>query len=135
MVFLVLLLLQDAAIAQQTAPLQIKGSFMDDYGIRYTINDSAWTQLPKAKYHIIKWNLQEQYIIARNDTANKTDKGLFSRIDYMPFENMPPYTWGFCLTVYDAATQEIAESSPPADRKNPRKGCGGYPFSRMKKIE
>jgi len=116
-------------------PPFIKGSFVDDYGSRYTINDSVWTQLPNTKYHIIKCNLQEQFIIAKNDTANKTDKGLYTRIDFMPFENIAPYTWGFCLTEYDAANAQEAENTTAADRKNPRKGCNGYPFSRMKKVE
>lgn len=122
--------------SQQIASAKtIMGSFTDDYGIRYTINDSSWKQLLKTTYHIIKWNEKEQYILAKNDTSNKVDKGLFTRIDYMLFENMAPYTWGFCLTVYDAATEKDAELTIPANRANPRKGCGGYPFSRMKKME
>ena len=53
----------------------------------------------------------------------------------MTFSNMEPYFWGFCLTVYDAATEKIAKKTAYVDRKNPKKGCNGYPFSRMKKVE
>jgi hypothetical protein len=52
----------------------------------------------------------------------------------MYFSNMAPFSWGFCLTKYNAKSIEIAEATIPADRTNPRKGCAGYPFSRMKKM-
>jgi hypothetical protein len=112
-----------------------KGDFKDDYDIRYTISDSLWFQHPAAKYHILKWNNKEQYIIARNDTGNPSEKGLYTRIDYMRFNNMGKWSWGFCLTVYNAISDTAAESSIPADRQNPKKGCNGFPFSRMKQIE
>ncbi|MEJ0101020.1 MAG: hypothetical protein WDO19_00045 [Bacteroidota bacterium] len=120
---------------KDSIPSSLLGNFTDDYGIRYNITDSLWTQYPDAKYHIIKWNPEEQYIIAKNDDKNPEDKGLFTRIDYMPFKNMEPYEWGFCLTVYNAKSESIAELSGHADRQNPKKGCGGFPFSRMKRIE
>jgi hypothetical protein len=116
-------------------PAIFKGDFKDDYEIRYTISDSLWFQHPAAKYHILKWNTKEQYIIARNDTGNPTEKGLYTRIDYLLLQNMGKWSWGFCLTVYDARSESDAESSIPADRQNPKKGCNGFPFSRMNQIE
>lgn len=113
----------------------VTGSFKDDYGIRYTINDTLWTQHPKTNYHILKWNVQEQYLIAKNGSTNPSEVGLYTRIDYMTFENMEPYLWGFCLTAYNAPSANAAESISAADRKNPRKGCNGFPFSRMKKVD
>ena len=116
-------------------PTHVLGNFMDDYGIRYTITDTLWIQHKDISYHIIKWNTKEQYIIARNDQANPSEIGLYTRIDYMSFQNMEPFRWGFCLTVYNAATETEAETKAQADRQNPKKGCGGYPFSRMKRVE
>ena len=116
-------------------PAIFKGDFKDDYDIRYTISDSLWLQYPGAKYHILKWNIQEQYIIARNDSKNPSEKDLYSRIDYMLLNNMGKWTWGFCLTVYDASSETAAARSKPADRQNPKKGCNGFPFSRMRQIE
>lgn len=116
-------------------PSIIKGRFTDDYGIKYSINDSLWTQLPDAKYHIIKWNPKEQYLLVRNDANNPSAGNLFTRIDYMEFSNMEPYKWGFCLTVFDATSAQEAEKKATADRKNPKTGCGGFPFSRMKRIK
>ena len=120
---------------KDSIPSSLLGNFTDDYNIRYKITDSLWIQYPDAKYHILKWNLQEQYIIARNDDKNPDHKGLFTRIDYMLFENMQPYEWGFCLTVYNAERSSTAERTAHADRRNPKKGCGGFPFSRMKRNE
>jgi hypothetical protein len=92
-----------------------------------------FTQHPGIKYHIIKWNLKDNYFIAKNDAANPSEQNLYSRIDFMEFTGMEPFRWGFCLTVYDAPTDSIAETKAVADRQNPRKGCGGFPFSRMKR--
>ena len=115
-------------------PTLLKGTFEDDYGIKYTINDSLWIQQPNAKYHIINCDTTEQYLLVQNDKANKTDGGLFTRIDYMNFTGMEPFRWGFCLTIYNANTLEKAKATAIADRKNPKVGCSGFPFSRMKKL-
>ena len=126
--------LQSGQPVTDPIPAFVLGNFMDDYGIRYNITDSLWTQKPGIRYHIIKWNTKEQWLIAKNDDKNPSEPGLYSRIDYMPFSNMKPFAWGFCLTVYNAKTDSIAEFSAKADRGNPKKGCGGFPFSRMKRI-
>jgi hypothetical protein len=122
-------------INQETIPAGLKGNFMDDYGIKYTINDTLWVQHPRTRYHIIKWNVKEQYLVARNDGTNPGEGGLYTRIDFMQFNGMEPWRWGYCLSVYDARTDAIAESTAKADRQNPKTGCNGYPFSRMKKVE
>lgn len=135
--FACLLIVATCRLSAQSAKPQIPafviGNFMDDYKITYTISDPLWVQHPNAKYHIIKWNPEKQYLIAKNDTGNKTDGNKYTRIDYMTFNGMEPFLWGFCLTAYDAATDQIAEETAAADRENPKKGCNGYPFSRMKR--
>lgn len=122
--------------AKDTIPVILPAVFSDDYGIKYSISESLWIQQPSSRYHILKWNKEKQYIIAKNGAQNKSDSGLYTRIDYMQFTGMEPYTWGFCLSVYNAVTDSIAEFGPnKTDRLNPRKGCNGFPFSRMKKSE
>ena len=113
----------------------IKGKFTDDYSIRYTINDTLFLQEPGVRYRILLWNTTEQYIIAKNGAQNPTEKNLYTRIDYMKFTGMEPYQWGFCYTSYKAASKKEAIQTIPADRLHPKKGCNGYPFSRMKRIE
>ena len=125
----------NAQVSKPKAPHFALGTFKDDYGISYLINETLWVQNSNAKYHIIKWNIEKQYLVAKNDAGNKTDSNKYTRIDYMTFSGMEPYLWGFCLTAYDAETDAIAEQTAAADRKNPKKGCNGYPFSRMKRIE
>ncbi|RYG16149.1 MAG: hypothetical protein EOO07_13890 [Chitinophagaceae bacterium] len=126
-----------SANAQSTpkkAPAFALGNFTDDYGITYSINDSVWLQNPKMKFHILKWNHEKQYLVAKNDVENKEDANKYTRIDYMTFTGMEPFKWGFCLTVYNAESDEIAEKTAYVDRLNPKKGCNGYPFSRMKRV-
>lgn len=118
-----------------TDKLNIKGNFEDDYGSKYNISETLWQQYPSAKYHIIKHNEAEQYLIARNDDNNKSEPGLFTRIDYVILDNMLPYKWAFCLSVFDAKDLVTAENGYKANKENPRKGCNGFPFSRMKLVE
>jgi hypothetical protein len=92
-----------------------------------------WLQLPRTRFHIIRWNLSKQYLIAKNDVHNPGDGGQYTRIDFMQFTDMEPWKWGYCLTAYNAKTDAEAEATAAADREHPKKGCNGYPFSRMKK--
>lgn len=119
-----------------TIPAILPANFTDDYSIKYTISDTVWFQQPNARYEILKWNLEEKYLIARNGKNNPSDQGLYTRIDYVKLDNMAPYRWAFCLTNFNGKTDSLAEFSPnKTDRANPRTGCNGFPFSRMKKIE
>ena len=120
-------------LRNDSIPSWLKGEFTDDYRIRYSISDSLWMQLPNTKFHIIKWNLDEQYLVAKNDMENPGEGGLYTRIDFMQFKDMAPFEWGFCLTAYKAIDSVTAEKTAAADRSNPKKGCGGFPFSRMKR--
>jgi len=135
---LLVLLFPLYAFAQTTKPKAPEfaiGNFIDDYGITYSITDSLWTQNLTMKFHIIKWNAEKQYLVAKNDAGNKEDANKYTRIDFMTFTGMEPYKWGFCLTAYNAESDEIAEKTAYVDRLNPKKGCNGYPFSRMKRTE
>lgn len=135
LLFIIVAFAVNAQTSKSIAPDFAIGNFTDDYKITYSITDSLWVQNGYAKYHIIKWNSEQQYLVARNDAGNKSDKNKYTRIDYMTSTGMEPFLWGFCLTVYDAETDEIAEKTASADRQNPKKGCNGYPFSRMKRVE
>lgn len=109
------------------------GEFSDDYGIEYSVSDTLFIQLPNVRFDILEWNKKDQFIIARNDQNNPSEKGLYTRIDYMEFTGMEPFKWGFCLTTYGEKSAEKAKKHPAADRLVPKKGCNGYPFSRMKR--
>lgn len=126
-----------SAYAQQikVLPAFMVGVFTDDYKSNYTISELLWTQNVGSKYHVLKVNTQDQYIIAKNDLANKNDAGLYTRIDYIKLDKMEPYTWAYCYSEYKAVSESAAENGYKADQKNPRKGCNGFPFSRMQLLE
>ena len=135
----VILLLLSLACAQnefrpQTIPAFLTGQFEDDYGISYSISDSLFTMENHTKLHIREWNTEEQYFIGQNDSLNQYDPLLYTRIDWMEFEGMEPYEWGFCMSAYDAPSADSARAVTTTDRSTPKTGCGGYPFSRMKRV-
>ncbi|MDX1438608.1 MAG: hypothetical protein R3284_01780 [Rubricoccaceae bacterium] len=114
------------------APEYILGAFADDYSITYSISEDAWIQHPNTVYHIRKWQVDEQYVIAQNAPDNPSAPRMWTRIDWIELDGMQPYTWAYCISVYDAPSAESAEEVTIADRENPRTGCNGFPFSRMK---
>jgi hypothetical protein len=108
------------------------GELIDDYGIRYSVTAEEWVQLPNTRYRIRSWHVSERYLLAENDAANAEHGGLWTRIDWVQLEDGGEYGWAFCYAVYEAATMADAAAAPPSQRRSPRAGCNGYPFSRMK---
>lgn len=84
-------------------------------------------------YEIAAWHVDSQYLIARNAATNPSAPGLWTRIDWMLLSDMAPYTWAYCLSAYEAPTRDAAEGARTADRRTPRTGCNGFPFSRMQR--
>jgi hypothetical protein len=120
-------------LADAGLPAIVLGEFEDDHGITYAISQALWFQQPRSRFHVVRWNAREQYLIARNDNGNPGESGRWTRIDWAPLSGMAPYTWAFCLSAYDAATADLAEAARTARRDSLRIGCNGYPFSRMKR--
>lgn len=107
------------------------GEFQDDYGIRYHIDEESWHQVPDAIYHVRKWDHEGMFLIAQNDESNPSEPGLWTRIDWVYLDSSSEYPWAYCLTTYNAASAEEAEAAS-ANREQPRTGCNGFPFSRMR---
>lgn len=116
-------------------PMVLLGDFADDYGIGYSISSATWVQHPATRYHVVEWHPESLFLVAKNDEANPADGGKWSRIDWVMLTDMAPFTWGYCLIVYQAESREAALTAPEADRTVPRSGCNGFPFSRMKPFE
>jgi hypothetical protein len=108
------------------------GSFVDDYTASHLVSATEWRHGTRARYHIVKWNVDGQYLIARNDSANPSDADLWTRIDWMRLDDMAPWTWGYCMSAYRAPSADSAESTRVANRATPRTGCNGFPFTRMR---
>ncbi|MEM1095888.1 MAG: hypothetical protein AAGJ10_14920 [Bacteroidota bacterium] len=113
-----------------TPDAALLGTFVDDYGDLHTVTTELWHHQPSLRYQVLRWEADAQYLIAQNDASNASARGRFTRIDWMPLD-MPPYTWAFCLSAYDAPTPEAAEAVQIADRSQPRSGCNGFPFTRL----
>ena len=118
---------------QDSAPELLLGEFVDDYGIRYTIQHDEWVQHPNARYHLRTWQSNAQYIVAQNDSSNPSDGGLWTRIDWVVLDS-GEYEWAFCYAAYQAPTRNEAVLATPTNRDTPRTGCNGFPFSRMKRV-
>lgn len=117
-----------------TPPQMLLGDFVDDYGIPYRVSAQEWHQRPNTRYRLVAWHPEAQYLVAQNDGANASDAGLWTRIDWVALPGMPPYEWGFCLSAYNARTQADAERTTIARRDDPKTGCNGFPFSRMRRM-
>ncbi len=115
-------------------PAGLSGAFEDDYSQRYVINDTLWQQGGAARYHVVRWDAAGRFAIARNDSRNPGDGGMWTRIDWVQLPLQVPFTWGYCYTVYRAKSAAEASAAPPADGANPRTGCNGFPFTRMRQI-
>ncbi|NOT08544.1 MAG: hypothetical protein HOP28_10105 [Gemmatimonadales bacterium] len=136
--FFALLSVGNAAEAQRAVPApppMVLGTFEDDYGGQYGITPDAWQHGSKARYRIVAWRPERQYLIAQNDPNNPSEAGLWTRIDWLPLTGMPPYEWAFCMSAYKAASAAEAEATNIARRDTPRTGCNGFPFSRMKRVD
>lgn len=120
---------------EKEIPELLLGHFTDDYGNHYSISRHEWVQHPGMRFKILEYHADGPFIIAQNHAANTQDAGLFTRIDITWFQNMLPWQWGFCLTEYKASSADAARAAPAALRATPKTGCGGYPFSRMKRNE
>jgi hypothetical protein len=120
-------------VSPPIAPPLVVGAFTDDYGERHLVSASEWVQQPASRYHIVRWVSERHYLIAQNDSANRTAPGRWTRIDWLPLAGMPPYEWGFCFSAYDARSAAAAESVTVARPETPRTGCNGYPYTRMRR--
>jgi hypothetical protein len=121
-------------------PAWMLGTFEDDYGNRYEISEDSWVQEPGMTYEVERWMGSHSFMFARNAADNASDPGLWTRIDWVELgpaaeTSGAEWTWGFCLASWNAGTFSQARATETADRSEPRTGCGGFPFSRMRRIE
>lgn len=109
-------------------PALVLGEFQDDYGNSFTVSAEVWIQHPHGRYTVDRWVPKRQYMIARNPD------GEWARIDWLELDGAEPWTWGFCLSAWNADSPKAAEAVEVVDREDPRTGCNGWPFSRMRLV-
>ena len=94
------------------APPLVVGSFQDDYGERHLVSASEWVQQPASRYHIVRWVPERHYLIARNDSANQTAPGRWTRIDWLRSPECR-------RTSGDSASARTTRRPPPRRSRSP----------------
>lgn len=113
------------------SPLEIAGTYTDDWGGTHEITSETWTMVGMGVYHIEKYDNEGNWLVAQNDSKNQYNPGLWSRMDWTVFQD----TLYYCQTAYDKASLEAAEQTPPADASDPTTGgCGGFPWTALKPV-
>lgn len=119
------------ACAPDDGPLDIAGSYLDNFGTTHEITTSDWQQTygtSVTAFAIVSYDNGEQHVIAQNDDANGYNPGLWSRFDWVEGEDVV-YV---CQTAFDAPSEQDAQDTPRADDSDPATGgCGAFAWSAL----
>jgi hypothetical protein len=127
-----------ALFAQAAPPALVLGGFKDDYNTTHSITATRWVHGSAATYEIVEWNAEQKFFIAKNGPANPSDPGKWSRVDWVEITSnagQVNYEWAYCMSAYDAPTEQAARAVTTAKRDTPRTGCNGFPFTRMARVK
>ncbi len=107
----------------------IEGTYTDGY-FENRITADTWT-IGTSVFHIKQVDNQAKYLVAQNDVANAYNPNLWSRFDWA-ISNSLLYV---CQTTYDAASEQQAIDTPPANAQDFNTGCGGFPWSTLTPLQ
>jgi hypothetical protein len=107
------------------APLEIIGSYVDDFGGSHVITAETWTAVTLI-FHVDSYDNASDFLIAQNDAENEFNPDLYSRFDWHDEAGQLHY----CQSVFDAASAEAAAMAM-SDRTDLATGCGGFPWSKL----
>lgn len=116
---------------QSPVPSALLGAFTDDYGTSYRISPTEFAE-GRSRYRVVEWNTAGQFLLAQNADSNRTDGGRWSRFDWLLFTDQGAYRWGYCHSAWRAPSLDSARSTAVVQRAEPRRGCNGHPFTRMR---
>ena len=109
----------------------LEGTWDDDWGGVHVVTTTTWTMTyPKdsSVFHVEEIALEDQYLVAKNDTANAWYPDLYSRFDW----TVPGGDPWYCQVAWDRADADAAAATPAADPADPAAGgCGGYPWTHL----
>ena len=108
-------------------PLEIAGSYTDDWEFAHQITDDSWTMMGSV-FHITQYSNDNDYLITQNDSDNEYSPDLWSRFDWTYEGNGDLF---YCQIVFDAQSEPAALTSTGADRSDLDTGCGGFGWSRL----
>jgi len=116
-------------MSSKKSGLNIKGGWVENYGAYITITDTQW-------YEVASWgtsiytiaDFQKKYIIMQNPADDSYNPNLWTKVEY----HKQGDGWGFCKSVYDAATQAdalAADTSAIYNSADADAGCNGFGHS------
>ena len=111
---------------EEILPLEIAGSYVDDWGIQHEVTDATWT-MDESVFHVSSYSNDEEFLVAQNDADNQWNPDMWSRFDWT-WDGQDLY---FCQIVYDAITEQEAAGNTGADRADLAAGCSGFGWSRL----
>ena len=111
---------------EEILPLEIAGSYVDDWGIQHEVTDATWT-MDESVFHVSSYSNDEEFLVAQNDAGNQWNPDLWSRFDWT-WDGQDLY---YCQIAYDAVTEQDAAGNTGADRSDLAAGCGGFGWSRL----
>ena len=102
--------------------LEIAGNYMDNFGSSHTITQTEWDD-GFGIFHILTYSNAADFLVARNDSGNAFNPDLFSRFNWVFFQNDLYYR----QSPNDAPTEAEAGATDTADRTDPPNGGCGLP--------
>ncbi len=112
---------------KKSDPLEIVGTYGDDFGGTHVITATKWDMAAMGKFTITKYDNADDFVIAQNDATNTYNPGKWSRMDWAWSGN----DLYFCQTVYDKDSADEAEAATPADAEKLDTGCNGFGWTKL----
>lgn len=113
------------------APAVLLGDFVDDYDTRYRLTADRFRE-GRTTYRIVEWQPAAEYLLAQQTDSTGADLARWSRFDWVMLPDQGVYRWGYCHSAWRAPSLDSARRTLVVDRTNPRRGCNGHPFTRMR---
>ncbi|MFH1811970.1 MAG: calcium-binding EGF-like domain-containing protein [Pseudomonadota bacterium] len=114
------------ALCDTEEPLEIIGSYVDDWGFDHEITQASWVNMGST-FHTSQYSNAEDWLVAHNDAANTYNPDLWSRFDWTHSSGQLYY----CQSAFDAASEQAALAVTPANSGDLSTGCGGYAWSTL----
>jgi hypothetical protein len=113
------------------APLEITGTYADNFGSTHVIDSATWTTSgfgSTSVYQVRFYSNAGDVLVARNGASNTFNPGLYSGFSWTRFGNGLYY----CQSPFNAASVDDANAATAPDRTNPAtSGCGGSSWTNL----
>jgi hypothetical protein len=111
-------------------PLEIAGSYIDNFATDHVISSSLWSQSGGSSlFNVSSFDNDGDFLIAQNDSANGFAADMWSRFEWT--YHTDGGLW-YCQIAYEAATEADAEAAGPADAADLEgAGCNGFSWTSM----